>query len=468
MSLAPGTRLGQYEIQGPLGTGGMGEVYLAKDAALGRLVAVKTLKEGHAHDGALLERFRREARAVSKLNHPNIVQIYVVDADSDPPYMAIQYIDGAPLDRILREHGALPWQRALNICGQVAAALACAHDNGIIHRDIKPANILIDKSWGAHVSDFGIARVLDAQAKLTSVDTVVGSPSYMSPEQCGAGEVVPGSDLFSLGVTLFESMSRELPFKAETTLGVMRKITTEPAPPLTNFITGVPEVIPAFLETLMTTALERRYSKASQVLEDLQAISEDRSPPHLTTLRGQAIVSVGGTATPSTTKQSVLDAGKGQALVSDLLDGQEVDFGASKLTQSRAWLWPVIAATAIVAALIIVALALGIQGSDAPSPAPTAGGVIPPPRPQPGGDLSPEERGVMDKLRQPNLNPQERERLLEEHRRLNGIRRQSGTRALPLPPGVDPPRRPPPPSGGQDRRPPPPGGGPDRRPPPRR
>jgi hypothetical protein len=160
------------------------------------------------------------------------------------------------------------------------------------------------------------------------------------------------------------------------------------------------------------------------------------------------------------------------------LDGQEVDFGASKLTHSRAWLWPVIAATAIVGTLIIVALALGIQGSDAPSPPPTTGGTaVPspaagienlPPRPPSGNDLSSEEREVMDKLRQPNLNPQERQRLLDEHHRLNGIRRQSGSRPLPLPPGVDPPRRPPPPNGGPDRRPPPQGGGPDRRPPPRR
>ena len=145
-----GKRLGNYQIGRRLGRGGMGEVYLAHDIALDRTVALKVLRSHLVDDEQLVERFHREARASAKLNHPNIVRIHSVGVEDGVPFFAMEWIEGDPLDAILKEQGPLPWQRAMNIAGQVASALESAHAQGVIHRDIKPANILIDKSGRAH------------------------------------------------------------------------------------------------------------------------------------------------------------------------------------------------------------------------------------------------------------------------------------------------------------------------------
>ncbi|NUM55651.1 MAG: protein kinase [Candidatus Hydrogenedentes bacterium] len=267
-----GKRLGNYQIHSRLGKGGMGEVYIAHDIPLDRPVALKVLRAGLAHDEQLVERFHREARAAAKLNHPNIVQIYAVGTEDGVPYFAMEWIDGAPLDTVLKEQGAIPWQRAMNIVGQVASALETAHARGVIHRDIKPANILIDKREQAHVSDFGVAKVLSARTQLTTEGTYIGTPQYMSPEQCGMGEISPASDLFSLGATAYEMLTGAVPFEGDTPATLIRKITQDPPKPLDDMVMGVPDSVKVLVHRLLEKDTERRYQSAHDVLTDLALI----------------------------------------------------------------------------------------------------------------------------------------------------------------------------------------------------
>ena len=267
-----GKRLGNYQIDRRLGRGGMGEVYLAHDNALDRTVALKVLRSTLVHDEQLVERFHREARASAKLNHPNIVRIHSVGVEDGIPFFAMEWIDGEPLDVILKAQGILPWQRAMNITSQVASALESAHAQGIIHRDIKPANILIGKSGRAHVTDFGVAKVLNARTQLTTEGTVIGTPQYMSPEQCGVGEISPASDLFSLGATAYEMLSGMLPFDGDTPATLIRKITQESPSPLTEHVPGLPESVCALVHRLLEKDAAERYQSAHEVLCDLERI----------------------------------------------------------------------------------------------------------------------------------------------------------------------------------------------------
>jgi predicted Ser/Thr protein kinase len=357
-----GKKLGTYRIGRPLGRGGMGEVYLAHDEALDRLVAIKTLVERFAHDQAFIKRFQREARAVAKLNHPNIVQVYAVDVASKPPYLAMEFIDGVSLDTQINPENRFPWQRALSICGQVAAALQAAHTAGIIHRDIKPQNILIDRSMRVRVTDFGIAKILDSASSLTSADMTVGSPFYMSPEQCGVGEVVPASDLFSLGITTFEMIAGGLPFQGETALALMRKITEEPLPPLTDFAPDTPPVVQAFVDLLTAKTPRERYPSAAAVLEDLNLLRNGKLPPRLASRAVTAHTPAYAVPTMAagidlqlrgTTQAPAMR----QALVADLMDdpGDPFRKAPPKVRAELSIPWPLILG---VGAVVLVALLL--------------------------------------------------------------------------------------------------------------
>ncbi len=280
-----GETLGTYHVKDRLGQGGMGAVYLAKDTALDRLVALKVLLPRYADDDEFISRFQREARASAKLNHPNIVQIYAVDVESDPPYMAMEYIEGQNLESFIRGKKRLSWQQALNFVAQVASALDCAHKAGIVHRDIKPANVLVDKNGRARVTDFGIAKILGSQTNLTGTQHTVGSPCYMSPEQCGVGEVGPASDLFSLGVMLYEMVVGTVPFKGDSSIVVMRKIADEDIPPLSKKVADIPPEVDQILETLTARDLKLRYTSAVEVLDDLRAYKSGGTMAHLQSRR---------------------------------------------------------------------------------------------------------------------------------------------------------------------------------------
>lgn len=217
MALTPGAKLGAYEIQSPLGSGGMGEVYRATDTKLGRDVALKVLPAEMAQDPERLSRFRREAKALAQLDHPNIVTIYSVEQCNGINFITMQLVEGQALDRLIPQ-GGLPAEQIVKIASALGDALAAAHDKGIVHRDLKPANVMVSNEGRVRVLDFGLAKDIRAtslsDATMTSdsrtqVGAVMGTPAYMSPEQISGRTLDHRSDIFSLGVLLHEMATAE-------------------------------------------------------------------------------------------------------------------------------------------------------------------------------------------------------------------------------------------------------------------
>lgn len=212
--------LGEYEVLAELGRGGMATVFLAHEIALDRRVAIKVMSPTLLADPGFAERFKREARTAASLSHPNIIPIYAVKAGDQLLYFIMKLIEGRPLDSIIREVGPLPIPMAQAILNQVGGALAYAHKRRVVHRDVKPANIMVDADGWAIVTDFGIAKVSEAHG-LTMSGATVGTPSYMSPEQCAAKELTGASDQYSLGVVAYEMLAGRLPFVAESVMALM-------------------------------------------------------------------------------------------------------------------------------------------------------------------------------------------------------------------------------------------------------
>ena len=244
---------GNYEIRDTAGSGGMGVVYRATDIALGRTVALKILRDDLRAQSHIVARFKREAEAFATLDHPNIVHIHTVGEIGGIPFIAMDYIDNLTLSEVLLDNGPMQWREALAIGRQVADALACAHDSGIIHRDIKPGNILIDHDGTAFVTDFGIAKVLSATTKLTVDGSRLGTPQYMCPERCQNKKITHSSDLYSLGVVLFQAMSMELPYEARTPAELLKQISAGKTARLSAHIPDIPEPV----ERLIAYMLER-------------------------------------------------------------------------------------------------------------------------------------------------------------------------------------------------------------------
>src|ERR671933_957657 len=230
MSALVGTQLnGRYRLDARWGAGGMATVYRAFDATLERPVAVKLMHREIPSDSAELERFRREARAVARLSHPHIVQVIDAGEDEGRPYIVFEYVEGETLKERIRRMGRLPIDEALAYAIEIARALGCAHSHHIVHRDVKPQNVLIDSEGSAKVTDFGIARTLD-QEGLTADGRVLGTTDYVSPEQALGHAVTGQSDLYSLGIVLFEMLTGDVPFKGENQVAVAMKHVREELP----------------------------------------------------------------------------------------------------------------------------------------------------------------------------------------------------------------------------------------------
>ena len=278
---------GRYEVVQRLGAGAMGTVFKARDKRLHRMVAIKTIRlEGLAASVTSLEdmlkRFEVEARTAANLKHPNIVTIYDYGNSEGLSYLALEFIDGVGLDRILSESGKLPVGRAAALVGQVADALDFAHRHHVIHRDIKPANIMIEAGDQVKVTDFGIAKATDSGENLTMTGSLLGTPSYMSPEQARANADLDGrSDLFSLGCVLYELLTGKKAFRGDSITAVLFKIVAEEPPPLAEIDPTIPEEMIRIVAHALSKAPETRYQTGRELADDLRVLAHPGSVPTL-------------------------------------------------------------------------------------------------------------------------------------------------------------------------------------------
>jgi eukaryotic-like serine/threonine-protein kinase len=219
----------RYELEELAGTGGMSSVYRAHDRLLDRKVALKILHQQYTEDAEYVERFRHEARAVAALSHPNIVTVIDRGEQDGRQFIVFEYIEGENLKRLIERRGPAPVEQALELAMQVAQGLSFAHQQGLIHRDVKPQNILLNGDGQAKVTDFGIARSLDVKHGMTQTGTVLGTSDYIAPEQAQGHRVDEHTDVYSLGIVLYELLTSEVPFHGENFLAVaMRHINEEP------------------------------------------------------------------------------------------------------------------------------------------------------------------------------------------------------------------------------------------------
>lgn len=267
---------GPYEILDTLGRGGMGVVYRAHDRTLGREVALKILRDELRGEARVLARFRREAETFAKLDHPNIVHVHSVGAVENIPFIAMHYVEGETLANRLRRNGPMPWQDALRIGASVAEALHCAHAAQVIHRDIKPGNILLGDDGRVHVTDFGIAKVMNATTQLTQDGTRLGTPQYMCPERCRDLEVTPSSDLYSLGVVLFQSITGKLPYSARSSVELIERITGEQPARASTLTPGLPESVDRLLAWLLEKSPSRRPANAGVLAEAIERVLDGK------------------------------------------------------------------------------------------------------------------------------------------------------------------------------------------------
>ncbi|MBV8430063.1 MAG: serine/threonine protein kinase [Solirubrobacterales bacterium] len=272
MSTLLGTILsGRYRLEARIGAGGMSTVYRALDETLERMVAIKLLNREVSSDSDELERFRREARAVAQLSHPHIVGVIDAGEDEGRPYIVFEYVEGETLKERIRRLGALPIPEAVAYAIEIARALGTAHARHIVHRDVKPQNVLIDEEGSAKVTDFGIARTLDEEG-LTADGRVIGTTDYVSPEQALGQAVTGQSDLYSLGIVLYEMLTGEVPFRGDSQVAVAMKHVREPLPDVQR---GRPEISAALASVVDRATAKRpddRYRDDAELIADLEDV----------------------------------------------------------------------------------------------------------------------------------------------------------------------------------------------------
>jgi len=285
MTLEPNTTISHFKILSSIGKGGMGEVYLAQDTELDRKAAIKFLNEDLSKDSEKVNRFIQEAKAASALNHPNILTVYEIGAWEDTRYIATEYIEGETLREIIRRKASIHLNRILKIAIQVAEALSAAHEAGIAHRDIKPENIMVRKDGYVKVLDFGLAKLVETAKKegeislegetkalvKTNPGVVMGTVTYMSPEQAQGKATDARTDIWSLGVVLYEMLSGKAPFEGKTTNHtIVAILETEP-----KLLENIPDELQRIVRKTLTKEKENRYQTARDLLIDLKNLRRD-------------------------------------------------------------------------------------------------------------------------------------------------------------------------------------------------
>ncbi len=262
-------RIGHYEIVSELGRGGMGVVYKAHEESLNRFVALKVLGEHLTEDDTYVERFVREAQSAAKLTHPNIVQIYAISEDAGRHYFVMEYVPGTSLQRLIKTDGRLTPERAVRLVMQAAAGLQAAHEVGVVHRDIKPANLMVTDQGLVKITDFGLALLVAGATRLTATGMFMGTPGYLSPEQCLEQGVDHRTDIYSLGVTLFEALTGSMPFRATSPLALIRQIVDVEPPDLAELAPHVDERLRGIVRRMMAKDRDQRYPDCASVITDL-------------------------------------------------------------------------------------------------------------------------------------------------------------------------------------------------------
>src|SRR5438876_2063911 len=288
---------GRYRIVRKLGTGGMADVYLAEDQELGRRVAIKILNDRHAADDSFVERFRREAKNAAGLSHPNIVSVYDRGTAEGTYYIAMEYLDGRSLKELIVSRGPAPVKTSVEYARQILAAVGFAHRHGIVHRDIKPHNVLVGPEGRLKVTDFGIAR--SGASQMTEVGSIIGTAQYLSPEQARGAPVDQTSDLYSVGVVLYEMLTGQVPFTGDTPLEIAMKHLSEIPRPPSELRPEVPHDLDSVVLRALAKDPSERYQSAEEMDADLARVAKGLSVSPETEEAATTVLAGAGLSAPT-------------------------------------------------------------------------------------------------------------------------------------------------------------------------
>ena len=354
---------GRYELQSRIAIGGMGEVWQATDLVIGRLVAIKILKDEYLGDPGFLERFRAEARHAALVNHEGIANVYDYGEEEGSAYLVMELVPGEPLSAVIEREKTLSIDKVLDIIAQTSAALQAAHSAGLVHRDIKPGNMLITPEGRVKITDFGIARIAD-QVPLTATGQVMGTVQYLSPEQASGHPASPSTDIYSLGIVAYECLAGKRPFTGESQVAIaMAQINEEPPP--------LPDTIAEPVRNLVYSCIAKkpadRPASAANLARAAQALRRGD-------LQGAAAAVPGVLGTTTTPLDATVvmprTAETGATTVLNIPEAPEPVVSADKKKRSP-WTWPLIALMGVLVIVLIGAVVALTSGGNSPEPTPT-------------------------------------------------------------------------------------------------